>query len=280
MKNLTYVSICAALLTLTCGAAMAQDYDYHPMLSDRFVLGLGAFGSNNSFKISADGRASDGHRVIDFGNSVGVDESSTILNSQLTWKFGQEMKWRLSGQFFDTESSGEGTLNEDVEWNDGTFLAGSSIGGGADIQIIRAFVGRTLVKTPQTDMGIGAGLHNLKMGAFLAGDAALGDGSVVFRESEVSSSQPLPNLGAWYQFSPSKDWLLHGRVDWISANVGELDGTLWNISGGVNYQFSRHFGADLSFQYFDLDVGVSKDDWNGGVNMSYTGPVLSLVGTW
>ena len=280
MKNLAYTSICAALLTFTCTSAFAQDYEYHPVLSDRFVLTAGAFKSKNSFKISAEGDASNSGREIDFGNSVGVDESSTILNGQLTWKFGQEKKWRLAGQVFDTESSGEATLKEDVDWNDGTFLTGSSLEGGVDIQVIRAFVGRSLVKTAQTDIGIGAGLHNLKMGAFLEGEALLGDGSVEFRESRVNSSQPLPNLGAWYQFSPRRDWLLHGRVDWISAKVGDLDGTLWNISAGVNYQFSRHFGADLSFQFFDLDVGISKNDWNGGVNLSYTGPVLSLVGSW
>ena len=108
----------------------------------------------------------------------------------------------------------------------------------------------------------------------------LDDGSTAFRESRVSSSQPLPNVALWYNYSPKRDWLTHGRVDWISAEVGELDGTLWNVSVGVNYQAFRNFGIDLSYQYFDLDVGVDKSDWRGGVNMRYAGPVLSVVAAW
>jgi len=69
-------------------------------------------------------------------------------------------------------------------------------------------------------------------------------------------------------------------VDWISANIGDYDGTLWNTNVGVNYQLFRNFGLDLSYQYFNLNLNVNKSDWNGSADMTYSGPVISLTGNW
>ena len=73
---------------------------------------------------------------------------------------------------------------------------------------------------------------------------------------------------------------MHARVDWISANIGDYDGTLWNTSLGVNFQAFSHVGFDLSYQYFNLNLTVDKEDWKGGVDMTYNGPVLSVTFNW
>ena len=87
-------------------------------------------------------------------------------------------------------------------------------------------------------------------------------------------------MGFWYNVSPARKWLLHARIDWISASVGDYDGTLWNTAIGVNYQAFRHFGFDLSYQLFNLNVGVDRTDWQGGIDLSYRGPVLSVTASW
>ena len=96
----------------------------------------------------------------------------------------------------------------------------------------------------------------------------------------VVLQQPLPNIGGWYNYSPAKKWLIHARVDWISANIGDYDGSLWNASLGVAYQPWRHVGFDLYWQYFGVDLKVDKDSWKGGANMDYSGPVLGMTFTW
>jgi hypothetical protein len=55
------------------GTVLAEDYEYHPALSDNFTLMLGAFKSDNSFRISADGTITDEiENRVDFDDSVGV----------------------------------------------------------------------------------------------------------------------------------------------------------------------------------------------------------------
>ena len=229
MKKCTNLCLSSIVAGLFSCSVLAQDFDYHPALSDNFTVMLGAFKSDNAFTISAAGIIEDAiEDTIDFDDSVGVDKSSTILSAQLRWKFGKERKWSLWGQYFDNGATGEAVLTQDVKWQDVTFREGTFVGAGVDMAVTRLFIGRSFVKNQQHDFGIGVGLHNLDISVFIEGDIKIDDGSTEFRHGDAENSQPLPNIGAWYNFSPSRKWLIHARVDWISANIDDYDGTLWH----------------------------------------------------
>ena len=284
MKKTSQLCFCALILLLMSGTVLAQeDYEYHPALSDNFEISVGWFRSDNSFKVRADDPGLGIEPInsdIDFDDSLGVDQTSTLLNAQLRWKFGKKRKWSLWGQYFSNDASGDATLEEDVEWQDVVFREGTFVGAGVKMEIIRAFVGRSFVNNEQHDFGVGIGIHNLDLETYIEGEILINDETTGFERVEASGSQPLPNIGAWYNFSPARKWLLHGRVDWISANIDKYDGTLWNTNVGVNFQAWRHVGIDLSYQYFNLDIKVDEDDWIGGVDMTYSGPVLSVTFNW
>jgi len=266
---------------LSSGPVLAEDYEYHPALSDNFNIILGAFKSDNAFKISAEGSMEDEiEDRIDFGNSVGVDKSSTIFSGQLRWKFGKKRKWSVWGQYFANDATGEAFLTEDVEWQDVIFREGTFVGAGVDVAVTRLFFGRSFVKNQQHDFGVGAGLHNLDLSVFIEGDIKIDDESTDFFRGEADNSQPLPNLGAWYNVSPARKWLIHARVDWISADIGDYNGTLWNTNIGVNYQAFRNVSFDLSYQFFELNLKVDKSDWRGEVDMTYSGPMLAVAFNW
>jgi hypothetical protein len=59
------------------GTVIAQDSTYHPALSDNFIFAAGAFRSDNTLKIKAEGTLGIGDN-IDFGESVGVEKSNTL----------------------------------------------------------------------------------------------------------------------------------------------------------------------------------------------------------
>ncbi|NNK32943.1 MAG: hypothetical protein HKP02_07455 [Xanthomonadales bacterium] len=281
MKNIQRFSLAILLLFGSSPALAQDDYEFHPALSDNFLLSLGAFRSDNSFTISAEGRTVDiEDEEIDFGDSVGVDESTTLLNAQLRWKFGRERKWSLWGQYFENDATGEAVLTEDVDWQDLIFREGTFVEGGVKVAVSRLFVGRSLVKKPRHDFGIGAGIHNLDISTFIGGEVIVDEDTTGYQRADASASQILPNAGAWYNFSPARRWLLHGRVDWISANIGDYDGTMWNTNIGVNFQAFQHVGFDLSYQFFDIDLSVDKSDWRGGVNLRYSGPVVAMTVNW
>lgn len=272
-------SVLLLLITIS-GSLFAEDYKYHPQLSDNFIVSLGAFQSDQGFIITADGAAESASRSIDFGQSLSVDQSATLFNTQVFWKFGKQRKWTLGAQYFSSNSTGERILAEDLHWQDLIFREGSSVEGGIKMAISRLFLGRSFYKDERSDFGAGIGLHIFSITASIKGNVILGDGTERFEDNRVAATAPLPNLGIWYKFSPAKNWLIHTRADWISANIDEYDGTFWNAIIGVNYQAFRNVGFDLSYQYFTLDLGVDKPSWRGSADLSYTGPMLSITGNW
>ena len=143
-------------------ALLAQDYDYHPALSDNFSASLGAMRSSNSFKFESDAPGDPGDE-IDFDDSLNVSDHSTLLNGQLRWKFGSKRKWSVSAQYFSNNAEGSATLKEDVEWDGLTFREGTFIEAGVDMAITRVFVGRSFIKNDQNDFGLGVGIHNARV---------------------------------------------------------------------------------------------------------------------
>jgi hypothetical protein len=283
MKKELYYCLSAMILSLAPGALLAQDYEYHRALSDRFYASFGAFRSSNAFKARAEGGEIYDNLPgddIDFGNALDVSTDNTLFDLVVSWKFGKTKKWVLAGQYFNNDATGEKMLTEDVEWDGVTFREGSFVGAGVEFAVARVFIGRSFIKNDRNDFGVGIGLHDIEMSLFMEGEVEIDNETTDFQRVEVGDNQPLPNIGAWYLFSPAGKWLLHGRVDWISASIGDYDGTLWNVNAGVNYQAFRHVGFGLSWQYFNLNFNVDKSNWRGGVDLTYSGPVLAVTANW
>jgi hypothetical protein len=68
--------------------------------------------------------------------------------------------------------------------------------------------------------------------------------------------------------------------------LGLLSGTIvaqdsdYHPALSDNFQAWRHVGFDLSYEYFDLSLDVDKGDWQGGAEMSYSGPIISVTANW
>lgn len=82
MKKLLALCFIALTFSTASSSVMAQDFDYHPFLSDNFTVFLGAMRSNNSFKMESDVGADIGDE-IDFIDTLAVSDHSTLFNGQL-----------------------------------------------------------------------------------------------------------------------------------------------------------------------------------------------------
>lgn len=278
MRKWIEIFLVVAISLIATKPIFAQEAEYHSGLTDRFILSVGAFKSTNSFNISASGTDID--RGIDFDDKLGVSDHSTLVNAQLRWRFGETKKWSVWGQYFSNDAKGTATLTENIEWDDVVFGEGTYVSAGVGFDLTRVFLGRSFVLNDQHDFGAGIGIHNLDLSAFIEGEVIINDVTSGVQRRKENSSQILPNLGTWYLYSPAKRWMIHGRVDWINASVGNYDGSLWNANLGINFRAWRHLGFDVSWQYFNLDVNVDKADWRGGAKLTYSGPVISLTSSW
>ena len=251
----------------------------HPHLTDTFSVDLGMYFPDRRLSVSVESSTGGLGDMIDFQSDLQNARSDEVFSLNVGWRFGE--KWQFVGQHFKSKGLRGAVLEEDVEWGDVVFGDGSSVSAGQDFTLTRAFFGRNFAANDNHEFGVGAGLHWLELGAYISGNIIDGSGDVgAFRTESVSASAPLPNLGAWYAYSISTKWLLKARLDWLSASIGDYSGRLINASLGVNYQIFRNAGVGLSYNLFDLDVGVKKSDWNGQWDTTYQGLYAHVSLSW
>ena len=275
-KPALLIFLAASGLGIATGVEAQSASDRHPLLEDRFIIHGGFFVPDKEFRVRIDGSVPG--KDIDFGESVDTSTSETSGQVEFLWRFGE--KWSVAGQYFKTSESATATIEEDIEWEDVIYEAGATATAGYNVDVARIFFGREVSSSDQYEVGLGAGLHWLELGAFIEGEAFIGDESTEFRRNAVDAGAPLPNIGAWYWHAFSPRWLFQSRLDWFGASFGDYSGDLWNASVGINYQPWEHFGFGLSYQYFKLSIDVDKSDWKGATDLTYRGPFVSFNANW
>ncbi len=276
-----FLNICISaffLVSLTAGVASAQESGssgkYHPFLSDKFVIGLGAYRPDKSFELGADLGVGGGSGAV-----IDASDSETTGLMVLHWRYTKN--WSFQASYWDTDSETKHVLRENFKFGDQEFLAGTSVETGLKASVTRLFWGRSFFRRPSTDWGVGLGLHWLDIEASIKGEILVAPPVPGLAGRESSSvSAPLPNFGIWYMYSWSPKWVVSTRLDWLDVSYEEYSGHLWDVSVGVNHQVSDHFGIGLAVNGFRLDVFIDGTDWRGGIVQEEVGPLLSLTWNW
>lgn len=277
-KNKLPVLACCLPL-LAAPLASAQEGDIHPLLERGFVLDFGWFLPDREHKLSANGQASiEGGPDVDFFQEFGVKKQDSLFAGELDWKFGR--KWSFRAQYFKSEGESRATLQQDVEWEDLTFLAGSNVAVGSEYQMSRFFFGRSMDSRRIHDFGIGAGIYWLNLRAFVEGTAIQPGGTMVTRREATSVEGPLPTIGIWYNRSLSRRWAMTSRIDYMNASIDKYDGRFVNAAVGINYAFVKNFGMGASYNYIELDVAINDDNWRGKADIDYRGFYLNFSWFW
>lgn len=243
----------------------------HPYLENGFSLDLGVFFPDRELDLRVNGALDGINDEIDFDERLRLKKADDTFSAQLSWRF--RGNWSVIGQHFSSSSGRAAVLEEDIEWGDVVFGAGSFAAIGEDFSLTRVLIGRHFDTDKGHEFGIGAGIHWLHIGAFIEGQILI-NGTPSSARRAVSEEAPLPNVGVWYDYSISPRWAFRSRFDLLSADVGDYDGVLVNGAVGVNFQAFEHIGVGLNYNYFELDIGIDKSNWRGNIEAVYDGVYL------
>jgi len=277
MSKLINIPMSAALaLTLLSGVSFAGPFNgIHPLQSDRFTIGFGGYGPDITGYFSIDDSNGDDGSEIDIDVTAELDDDDILPAIGLTWRLSNNT--RIQGEYFTVGQSAKKTLTHTIDIGDLEFDVGASLKTDMDMDVARAFWGYSFVKTDTTELGAGLGLHYLNLDLSVAGKAHIGDIEIAPERAKRSIDDwaILPNVGGYANYAFSPKWIVGGRLDWISANIGDFDGTLWNAEAHIQYQVFDHFGVGLAYRYLDFQLAKddsSKGDWE--TELEYSGPLL------
>ena len=135
----------------------------HPYLSDKFFVDIGVFWPSRRFSLSVNGSAGEVNDPIELEEDVSLKKADEVFCAEFGWRFGE--KWRLVGQYFESSGNSTRLLEEDIEWEDVVFQAGTNASGGADFTLLRTFFARDFNVGERHEFGLGAGMHWLNIGS-------------------------------------------------------------------------------------------------------------------
>ena len=246
--------------------ASAEAIPNHPALTSRFSFELGGFYSRSSTQASLGPSGGGTGVVIDFENTLGLDERNLSAVGGFLWRMSE--RWRLEVDYFSLNRDAARTATESFTWGDITVNVNDTVYTSYDFSDIRVSVGYSFFKRRDKELGIGFGLH-------MAGiDASVRTASGSAESSDVTA--PLPVLNLYGAFALTNEWAVRFRLDWLSLNYDIYSGDLRNTSIDVLYQPFRNVGFGLGVRSFILDVEIDDDKWRGKARTVFTGPTAFM----
>lgn len=267
---------------LAFGSLFAQDIsDKNPILTDRIFVRPGWYFPTQDVKLGAGGSIS-GDRIedIDLDETFKLNRGENSFNLDFTWRFSESKLWSVSGEYFKVGNSKTVTLDEEVEWDDVIYPVGGEVSASYRVSLYRIVFGRVISTGLKHELGAGLGIHGLNIKGSIEGNGIVGDQAASFERRQVKGFLPLPNVGLYYIWAPSSKWALSAKIDWFGIEIDNISGGLWNVSPGVTFQIIDNLGINASYQFLNFNANVDSDNWNGGFDLSFSGPAFRIVGNF
>ncbi len=250
MHVLTRVFTVAALLALMVP----------PVLADETVslkAGYQVLSPEGTFAVSSSTLAGT---PIDLENTLGYDDSKGVT-AELAFQFGPV---RLSAGYLPIKFSGNGTLNQDVNFNGQVFSLGVQSASDVEIDLYDIGLVFNLLNFDDTPVRFQLG-PELAVKIVDADLTLTGQSGGVQVEESDSILAPIPTLGGRVRIGLA-DWVaLVGRVGYLEFQ----DNSFLDADAQIEFSPVPLFGIYGGFRYFDLQVDEPGDVF---IDAQFSGP--------
>lgn len=257
-------------LARTATAEESEHIPDHPMLSDAWYLSAGALWADSNVTANLNRGAIGAGALIDFEDDMGLKESNLIGLFDARWYFAR--RWLLEVEYFKLDRDHEKQVQRVIDWGDLNVPVDAFAKGSFNIEDFRVSFGYSFFRSKDKEVGVGLGAHVAKLEAGLE--------TRNFGSDVASQTAPLPFLSLYARMALTDRWLLSMRVDRLSLDTGDIDGSVFSSGLDVIYQPWRHFNIGLGFRDINFQISSTSDDWRGKAQIQQSGPTLFVGATF
>ncbi len=247
------------LLLVATSAANAQE-------DPRFSITLGAFFTDRDSQTKIDGDAGSGTDV-DLESDLGLERTDTVFRVDGYWRFAEKHRFDISA--FDLSRSASKQIERDIIWNDTTYPINTTVDAELDLAIYKAAYTWMFLKRDRSFLGATAGLYVADIGTTLSGSSG---GSV--ESSGVTA--PLPVIGLRGEYRFAERWSLRGSGEFFAIEYDAYDGSLYDLFIGLDFSATETISVGVGVNSVQLDIGVTKSNFQGDLDWQYDGAMAYL----
>lgn len=265
LGNARLDSLSPSMLAAAARTPQEPTIPNHPALSDRFFFGVGAFLATGTTTARLDSPSGVG-TSIDFEDVLGLNETEWSPQGLGRWRFAD--RWRVELEYFEVDRSHTNTLNQDINWGNQFFPAGTQVKTKFDVSVTRLSCGYSFFKRPDKELGVALGFHLTDFDARLTGPGGNSESGKVLA--------PLPVLSMYGQVALTNRWALGGRIDAFKLEYDPYQGHIYSLGLDALYQPFRHVGFGLGWRGLEFEVEATKNNWDGRITSSFSGPIAFM----
>lgn len=264
------VLACAAVWLGAAPPAIADDAPN--VLEDSWQLSLGVFTLDTDTEVRLNGDVQAGTDV-DWENTFGSGDVTRFrIDGQ--WRFADRHKARF--MWFNASRSESETIQEEIVWGDETFPVNARVDGEFDFDVYELAYEYAFLRRETYELNASIGLHYTDLALSLAAKASTSGGSLTTDiKEEASVGAPLPVVGLRGLWRLPHHFWVDAQAQFFYLSIDDYDGNLQDYKLTVHWQPKRWLGFGLGYNRFAVDVDVDADQFNGSLDWTYEGPMLS-----
>lgn len=242
------------------------------VLEDPWYLALGSYIVDTDTEVTLNGDTQDG-TDIDWENTFGSGDV-TRFRVDGQWRFAERHKARF--MWFSSSRSKSTTLDEDINWGDETFPVSAKVDAEFNFDIYELAYEYSFLRRDTYELNGTFGLHYTELSLSLAAKASASGGTLQGDiKEEGSVGAPLPVIGIRGLWQLPHHFWIDAQAQFFAISIDEYDGNLQDYKIMVNWQPKKWLGFGLGYNQFSVDVDVDSDKFNGSLDWTYSGPMLS-----
>ena len=159
------------------------------------------------------------------------------------------------------------TLEEDLEFGDVVFPAGTEIESRTDYSSLRLTYTFFLMRDAQKELGVTAGIHQSEFSTDIVAD---GTGQM----ERSRSNTPLPVIGVQGAVFLGEKTTLSARIHFFRTDFDQHEGSLNFAALDLERRFGDNFSVGIGYNFYGLKLTSHDDALNGNLEIRHHGPVL------
>ena len=200
-------------------------------------------------------------------DDLGLDDAKILGQGELTLLPGQHHLVRLSG--LSIQRSAQKDIEIEVEFDDEIYQIGERVDSELNLTMVGLTYGYRFIARDRSEL---TGTFGIQI-ADVEANAVVR--SRVIRDAE-SGVAPIPLIGLEGRFDFSSRWSAEGRVQYLTAEIEEVDGSILDWRFALAWRKNPHLVFGLGYRSFTIEVDSRNEDTPGLVDMSIDGPLLFM----
>lgn len=198
-------------------------------------------------------------------DDLGLDDAKILGQGELTLLPGEHHLLRLSGMAI--QRSAQKNIEIEVEFDDEIYEIGERVDSELNLTMVGLTYGYRFIARDRAELtaSLGVQVADVEANAVVR--------SRVVRDAE-SGVAPLPLVGLEGRFDFSSRWSAEGRVQYLTAEIDEVDGSILDWRFALAWRKNPHLLFGLGYRSFTIEVDSQNEDTPGLVDMSIDGPLL------